>query len=479
MDWEFSYLDLKGNFRGPFSPHLMQKWHEKGYFCSDLKLFVHRGHIADITTLEELRKKNGERTPFIFSNPPKHLVIHRGFVEFPPGIKVKPKNSRPTTSSNANVDVLTESTPAVSQGDQKIAVIHPLPPKNSVTNVSLTVSEKVDSNAPAAVQKDELVISEKEVTSAVAKNARPWPLLSLHPKNNPRTMRKTWINTEFRNLAALLKNVDMKKLDDDPENRDLRGAICKLCYVELTAASDVMKHLTVKVHQERVLRRCQIVGAEFDDYKKRLQKAAKSSAEAISTSVVKATRSLSPAANSAASTKTSPENRSTSAASSTPASVKTTAPSKALNSTSKALSASASNVKTFYNSQMNPSSLTSLKAPDCSKESTYSKPGDVSCIKLFQTTSTSSRVLTDDEFEEKMEELRVLSHKINTSKFMAMYKDRMSRTFCHMCSVKTHGPTTLLAHHVSQKHCEKMKSSGSLPTEHDIALWKCQILAGK
>lgn len=38
---------------------------------------------------EELRKKNGERTPFIFSNPLEDIIIHRGFVEFPPGIKIK------------------------------------------------------------------------------------------------------------------------------------------------------------------------------------------------------------------------------------------------------------------------------------------------------------------------------------------------------------------------------------------------------
>ncbi|EYB84605.1 hypothetical protein Y032_0314g2254 [Ancylostoma ceylanicum] len=479
MDWEISYLDLKGNFRGPFFSNVMQKWYEKGYLGSDLKIFIHRGHVAEISTLEALRKKNGERTPFVFSNPPQGLIIHRGFVECPPGITIKPKSTHPTTSSNANVDASAESAPAVPQGDQKIAVIHPLPPKNSVVKVASDAAQAADADAATGDRKGELSISEKEVTSLKAATARSWPLLSLPLKNHSRTMKKLWTIGEFRNLAILLEDADMTKLDSDPRNQDLRRAVCKLCYVKLATASDVMKHLTLKVHQERVLKRCQIVGTEFDDYRKRLERAAKSSAGASSASVVKVDKARSSASRSVSSTKAASKNKSTPAPSSPSASVETTETFNAPNNSTIAATASVPNVKTFYYSRMKPTSLTSLKEPNSSKESMNPEVGDAPCVKLFESTKTLSRVLTDKEFEERMEELRVFSHKINTSKFMALYKDRMLSTFCHLCCVKTHCPATFLAHHVSKRHCDKMKNKGLVPTEHDVALWKCQILAAK
>ncbi|ETN85806.1 GYF domain protein [Necator americanus] len=386
VDWEFSYLDAKGNFRGPFTAKEMRKWFGRGFFHADLEVFVHRGHLAEKTTVGELCIINGEKTPFTFACLPVQPIIHRGFVEFPPGVTIKPKGAEAAESS-------------------------------SVTN-----SDVMPANSSAGE-----TVKELNVTLAEAKKARSWPLLAPPDKKYPRTKKKIWIQQQFLDLRSQFRRADLTKFDKVKENQDLCGAVCKLCCVRLAAPSDVLRHLTVEDHQKKVENECQILGTEFDDYKKRLQVIVSSSTAA--STKVSSTPSLAK-----------------------PVTTKTITSSVAANS-SKAGSAPTSSRTT------NLSNVTSKGF-------------------VISTASKASAVPTDKEFATRMEELRALAVKIDTQKFVKIFKDRMSNNFCTLCSVRTDGPTTFLAHFVSQKHCSKMLTSG-LPkaTEDDFGLWKSQILA--
>ncbi|KAK6748914.1 hypothetical protein RB195_001500 [Necator americanus] len=418
VDWEFSYLDAKGNFRGPFTAKEMRKWFGRGFFHADLEVFVHRGHLAEKTTVGELCIINGEKTPFTFACLPVQPIIHRGFVEFPPGVTIKPKGAEAAESS-------------------------------SVTN-----SDVMPANSSAGE-----TVKELNVTLAEAKKARSWPLLAPPDKKYPRTKKKIWIQQQFLDLRSQFRRADLTKFDKVKENQDLCGAVCKLCCVRLAAPSDVLRHLTVEDHQKKVENECQILGTEFDDYKKRLQVIV-SSSTAASTKV-----SSTPSLAKPVTTKTitSSVAANSSKAGSAPTSSRTT---------------NLSNVtsKGFVISTASKASAVPT-APSAAKEDL--KSGDASFTKLMQPIgTTSSRALTDKEFATRMEELRALAVKIDTQKFVKIFKDRMSNNFCTLCSVRTDGPTTFLAHFVSQKHCSKMLTSG-LPkaTEDDFGLWKSQILA--
>ncbi|KHJ94497.1 hypothetical protein OESDEN_05569 [Oesophagostomum dentatum] len=76
-----------------------------------------------------------------------------------------------------------------------------------------------------------------------------------------------------------------------------------------------------------------------------------------------------------------------------------------------------------------------------------------------------------------MQSLRLIARKINTQKFMQLYKDRMPSKCCQLCNVKSEGPTTFLAHYTSKDHCNRARNNGFKATEADIALWRSQILA--
>ncbi|KHJ94499.1 hypothetical protein OESDEN_05571 [Oesophagostomum dentatum] len=129
------------NCRGAFFAKEMQVWYERGYLCKDLQIFVHRGLIADRITLSELCKRNGEKTPFKFSSPPENVVVYEGFNEFPPGITIKvtdqrlfscsPEKIASKTSLTKDTGVLPGTINAAPSGEQKVAVVHPLPSETS------------------------------------------------------------------------------------------------------------------------------------------------------------------------------------------------------------------------------------------------------------------------------------------------------------------------------------------------------------
>ncbi|KAK6748916.1 hypothetical protein RB195_001500 [Necator americanus] len=620
VDWEFSYLDAKGNFRGPFTAKEMRKWFGRGFFHADLEVFVHRGHLAEKTTVGELCIINGEKTPFTFACLPVQPIIHRGFVEFPPGVTIKAQNDmkydavvRATaleapkgaeaaeSSSVTNSDVMPANSSAASQGDQKVATTHKSSSEKFVSEVRTSEAQRPDVSVKQEALQGETV-KELNVTLAEAKKARSWPLLAPPDKKYPRTKKKIWIQQQFLDLRSQFRRADLTKFDKVKENQDLCGAVCKLCCVRLAAPSDVLRHLTVEDHQKKVENECQILGTEFDDYKKRLQVIVSSStgfaifskmlnssieAEIIDTNFLKCgfwlfvlflpfsclyficedlkEYAFGPATlpvttiqlgicsevkcdprgdqilchakhkptlmlqmvptsrrtyNSgfprtlffldmkyfcrafqilAASTKvsstpslakpvttktiTSSVAANSSKAGSAPTSSRTTNLSNVtskgfvISTASKASAVPTGSVKTDQNPQKNPYLSIFSQAPSAAKEDL--KSGDASFTKLMQPIgTTSSRALTDKEFATRMEELRALAVKIDTQKFVKIFKDRMSNNFCTLCSVRTDGPTTFLAHFVSQKHCSKMLTSG-LPkaTEDDFGLWKSQILA--
>lgn len=113
------------------------------------------------------------------------------------------------------------------------------------------------------------------------------------------------------------------------------------------------------------------------------------SVQVTSTPTVSANKMLSQTQDSPKSTKTPPENKNGSKA----APALAQEPSNVTNAL-KAAATSSSNVKTFYNSKLNSSPPMPLKAPDCSKEGICPEAELTPCIKLFQSATTLSRVLT-------------------------------------------------------------------------------------
>ncbi|KAK6061191.1 GYF domain protein [Cooperia oncophora] len=83
----FSYFDKNNNYRGPFTAKSMQQWYENGFFKGVLQVFIHRGHVANRSTLEELCAQKGDVTPFLFLVPPHRT--ESGFLERPPGFTVE------------------------------------------------------------------------------------------------------------------------------------------------------------------------------------------------------------------------------------------------------------------------------------------------------------------------------------------------------------------------------------------------------
>nr|CDJ96964.1 unnamed protein product [Haemonchus contortus] len=104
-----------------------------------------------------------------------------------------------------------------------------------------------------------------------AEKCKPWPLLSRQEKSHAKIMKKSWVMDGFRFLQKEVSQCDLERIDRDPSNYDLCGAVCQLCCIRLSAASDVFRHLVLESHQNKVLLLCHISGTEFNEYYKRLK----------------------------------------------------------------------------------------------------------------------------------------------------------------------------------------------------------------
>ncbi|KAJ1371935.1 hypothetical protein KIN20_033980 [Parelaphostrongylus tenuis] len=250
VEWEFSYLDPSGNFRGSFTAEKMQKWYEQGYFESSLEIFIHRGRIADRCTLQWLCDNNGIDTPFIFSEPPHDALVHGGFIECPPGLTIEQDEISECCLEN----LISNST----------QYAHPL---NSVR-----------------------ANGELRVFKIQAERAKSWVLLSQESKELVYTMTQDSVVRQFQRLKTLLERADMAALDKRTTNNDLVGVICKFCCVKMSAASDVFKHLlSVRHINQLVTKQYSFAINAFDDYFERLEIQAKLNNSTTTKAVTKTT----------------------------------------------------------------------------------------------------------------------------------------------------------------------------------------------
>ncbi|CAJ0601301.1 unnamed protein product [Cylicocyclus nassatus] len=469
--WEFSYIDSYGDFRGSFSAEEMQDWYKAGYFDDDLQIYIHRGRIADKSTLGELCQRNGKHTPFLFYDAPK-AVIHRGFLEHPPGLKVEVKKTsnkasqtaaekKSTTASQTNSaqsnSKQQETDCAVSDGNQKVAVIHPVTSETTSDDLSLG---KNDTEARRQS------IGTVNISANEAKKAKLWPLLSPPTKNYGKTMKKTWITEQFRKLDTLIKDANLTELNASQENQDLYGAVCKFCLIRFLTPGDVFKHLTLATHQKMITTKCQIVGTEFEDYVRRL-KVTKSRAGTNSDAASQTTSTIKRAPSKAGSVISSSERES----------VSTTASAGSLTSFAASTNSSTKNGDV---TETKKTPKTAALATDTTRTSVIGKETarpSASIVKFMERSAFPSRILTDKEFDDKMAEVRTLAGKVDSKKLITLYSEKMLTNYCETCSVKCQGPTTMLAHFVSRYHCDTVRKNGFKATEDDLLLWKSQIFA--
>ncbi|VDN19446.1 unnamed protein product [Cylicostephanus goldi] len=127
----------------------------------------------------------------------------------------------------------------------------------------------------------------------------------------------------------------------------------------------------------------------------------------------------------------------------------------------------------FYNSAFQTSTNEKLtKTAALTNDTvTTSAPGketaklSASLVKFMERSAFPSRILTDQEFDDKMTELRTLAGKVDRKKLITLYGEKMLTNYCEACSVKCHGPTTMLDHFVSRYHCDMMQNCALMPAK--------------